>query len=158
MFFRQVAKFRHKKKKNFEVLYLWLHNWNQIHKFGDLFFPSFLAIENLQYHFSFKILNFYLEFRRKRRLLPSTHPPTLATAVAVSRRCLASYVTAFARQPPHAARSVHASPEEACSISYGDGAFPRSTPPPRSRFLSFVVFLLESLWHHDQMLSILLVF
>ncbi len=52
-FATQKKKKNKKTKKHFEALYLWLHNWHQIHKFDDMFFPSILAIENLQNHFSF---------------------------------------------------------------------------------------------------------
>jgi hypothetical protein len=129
-----------KKKKNFEVLYLWLHNWKKIHKFDDIFFPSILAIQNLQNHFSFgdeieiEIEILFRVLAKKKAV--AIYPPSylrhccrrLSPVPCFLRYC---FCTPAPPPPPPAARSVHASPEEACSISDGDGAFPRSTPHPR---------------------------
>ncbi len=48
------------------LLYVWLHNENHIYESGDFyfFFPSFLANENLQKHFSSIFFNFYFNFWR----------------------------------------------------------------------------------------------
>jgi hypothetical protein len=99
-------KIRHQKKRN--TLKFSIFGYTMETKSINLTTPLFWRLKTLKITLVFKFWIFIYISGEKEGCCHPTHPLTHATGVAVTRRFLASYVTAFARQlPPPPAASMH---------------------------------------------------